>query len=160
MAVSSLAYPTVFCKQRMVVIVLACVNPTLSFRHRQSLERFCMSKFGIFLTDIFAETLKVEFRQMRGFANRRFDFQVSPSNGKMAMCDSVGRDRRNLAAEYFSLSKRPPWTIAHMVGREEQDPLVALLLLSHDEGDIDHDEFLQPVRCWRLVSATATYFRH
>ena len=48
-----------------------------------------MSKFGIFLTDLFAETLKVEFRQMRGFANRRFDFQVSPSNGKMAMCDSV-----------------------------------------------------------------------
>ena len=32
--------------------------------------------------------------------------------------------------------------MAHMVDREEQDLLVALLLLSHDEGDIDHDEFL------------------
>ena len=29
-----------------------------------------------------------------------------------------------------------------MVDREEQDLLVALVLLSHDEGDIDHDEFL------------------
>ena len=94
------------------------------------------------MTDLLAETLKVEFQQMGGFANRRFDFQVPPSNGKMAMCDSVRQGPQKSGCGIFSLSKRPPWIMAHMVDREEQDLLVALLLLSHDEGDIDHDEFL------------------